>query len=63
MARNQQIYNIAGIFAGPAHASGYHFLSTDSTLTNNPDSGSYYNLLFPIRRVQSCSYSINPIRT
>lgn len=54
MTKNRVIYNNLGVFAGPAPATGYHFIDFGGGMSNN----SAINLLQPIHRVQSFSYSV-----
>ena len=61
MARPNVIYNCQGLFAGPAPETGYNFISYTGGAPTNDHSDLYQklNLLHPIDRVQSVSYSIN----
>ncbi len=62
--KNQVIYNTLGLYVGPAPSSGYHFISTGGTLNNDfNDYVNNYNLIFPLNRIISTSYSITPQRT
>ena len=65
MATIRQIYQIHGLFAGPAPATGYHFVNQYAKLTNSNFGigSSVHNLIQPILRVQSADYSINANRT
>jgi len=63
---NRYLYNVQGLFVGPAPASGYHFLSELGELRNdyeNAVSSGYTNLIFPLHRVTSFDYQINTERT
>lgn len=60
MARVNQIYNTQALYVGPSPSSGYHFMSGDGTLNNAYNELVYNrNLLQPLNRVQSASYSFN----
>jgi hypothetical protein len=61
MARPNVIYNCQGLFAGPAPETGYNFIAYTGGSPTNDHSNLYQqlNLLHPIDRVQSVSYSIN----
>ena len=61
MARPNVIYNCQGLFVGPAPETGYNFIAYTGGPPTNDHSNLYQqlNLLHPIDRVQSISYSIN----
>ena len=61
MARPNVIYNCQGLFVGPAPETGYNFIAYTGGSPTNDHSNLYQqlNLLHPIDRVQSISYSIN----
>lgn len=60
MSRNRIIYNVEGLFVGPAPDTGYHFITYSGDLINNPAITSYsVNLIKHIPRVQSVSYNID----
>lgn len=60
MSRNRTIYNIYGVFSGPAPGSGYHFIDRSGKLNNTVSTlgGENYNLIKNLQRVQNASYSI-----
>lgn len=64
--RNRIIYNTLGVFAGPAPATGFHFINEKGVLNDTVglqhETGSNFNLLKEINRVQSVSYNINTNR-
>lgn len=65
MARYRQIYQIHGLFVGPAPGTGYHFIDNDGVL-NNEYTGIGHNnnnLIQPLLRIQDASYSFNTERT
>jgi len=58
--RNRVNYQVQNIYTGPAPATGFHFLSYTGKFNN--DFGNLEtnnNLLFPIDRVQSATYSVD----
>ena len=67
MAGNRNIYQVQNLYIGPAPATGYTFVSnlgifnddysnfTEGITSNN------YNLVFPINRVQTASWSVNAV--
>ena len=69
MARIRNIYQVQNLYIGPAPATGYTFVSnlgifnddysnfTEGITSNN------YNLVFPINRVQTASWSVNTNKT
>jgi hypothetical protein len=59
MPRNRVIYNIEGLFVGPAPCTGYHFIDSSGVLNNNPNLATNINLVTNIARVQSVNYSLN----
>lgn len=65
MSKTRVIYNIEGMFAGPAPATGYHFLNTSSgVFHNNPNrTGDSRNLVTPLHRIIGASYSFNVSRS
>lgn len=60
MPRNRIIYAEQGVFIGPAHASGAHWINTDKSFG---DTTGNINLIQPLNRVQSLDYTINVQRT
>lgn len=59
MPRYRQIYNIFGVFAGSAPATGFHYLDYNGIPANNPNLTIFdTNLLKQIDRVNSLGYSI-----
>jgi hypothetical protein len=66
MPRNRIIYNVQGVFIGPAPATGYHIMDNYGvfcTGNNGLLSGDYQNLVFPLHRINSFDYSISAART
>jgi hypothetical protein len=63
MPRNRIIYNVLGLYAGPAPSSGDHFIDIHGNLNNNYFSGDNINLVKNINRVQSANYSIDIPKT
>ena len=61
MPKPNVIYNCQGLFVGPAPETGYNFKAYTGGSPTNDHSNLYQqlNLLHPIDRVQSISYSIN----
>ena len=61
MPKPNVIYNCQGLFVGPAPETGYNFVHYTGGTPTNDHSDLYQkiNLLHPIDRVQSVSYSIN----
>lgn len=61
MSHTRTIYNIYGVYAGPAPASGYHFIDESGRLNNivNTLNGSNFNLIKNLQRIQNASYSVN----
>lgn len=61
---NRVTHNNISLYAGPAHATGDHFLSGDGTkfAPTGTVEGDYYNLIFPLLRVQDASYTVNASR-
>ena len=61
MPKPNVIYNCQGLFVGPAPETGYNFVHYTGGAPTNDHSDLYQkvNLLHPIDRVQSVSYSIN----
>ena len=57
------IHNQVGVFAGPAPATGYHFINQQGIQINRDDPDSYFNLVFPINRVFQVSYGWSESRT
>lgn len=57
MPRFRIPYNAEAVFVGPAHATGYHFIAPDGTLSNDDTDPNNYNLVSRINRVQSFSYT------
>lgn len=62
MSKNQVIYNQIAAFAGPAPATGMHFLNVDGTQTNVDDTGIALNLVFPLNRIIQASYGVSQPR-
>lgn len=64
MPRFRTIYNNVGLFAGPAPATGEHFLDNQGNLVNWWQSGdsATANLVMSLNRVQSLGFSINTNR-
>jgi len=66
MNRNRITYNLAGLFVGPAPATGYHILNSlgylESDISQLGVSGAT-NIVFPVHRVTSFDYQINTDRT
>jgi hypothetical protein len=61
MVRNRTIYNIYGAFAGPAPATGFHFIDESGNLNNEIKTfgGTNFNLIKNLQRVQSASYTVS----
>ena len=64
MGKNRQIYQVHGLFVGPAPETGYHFINNSGVLNNDYQNvTSNHNLIQPILRVQQVSYNLNAERT
>lgn len=66
MAKTQVIYNQIGLYVGAASlgASGYNFISSDGVINNDSSvTTDNFPLVFPLKRINSCSYSIEANRT
>jgi hypothetical protein len=60
MPINRIIYNLEGLFVGPAPSSGYHFLNkTSGEFHNNPTISNTANLIAPIQRAIGASYDFS----
>lgn len=59
--RYRTIYNIYGVFAGPAPANINHFIDRSGVLNNNITTvnGNNYNLIKNVSRVQNADYSVS----
>ena len=64
MSKINVIYNQMGVFTSNAPASGFTFLTPDGLQINNPNtSNTIFNLVFPLNRIISTSYSVADQRT
>lgn len=64
MSRTVIKYNTENVYIGPAPASGFHFLSENGVLSNDyTNTITNFNLIQPINRVQSISFSTSVERT
>ena len=63
MSKTVNIYNQAGLFVGPCPSTGFSFLTPDGILSNNYNDSTNINLVFPLHRITSFSYSVSPQRT
>lgn len=61
---NRITHNNVVAYIGPAPATGYHYINYNGEKINpvGQPTGAYYNLVFPLLRVQSFSYDANIIR-
>lgn len=61
---NRITHNNVVAFVGPAPATGYHYMNYNGEKINpvGAPTGSYYNLVHPLLRIQSFSYNANIIR-
>lgn len=57
MPRFRIPFNAEAVFIGPAHATGYHFITRDGELNNNFSDINNINLVTHLNRVQSFNYS------
>lgn len=68
MARNRIIYQSEALYAGPSPATGYHYVLSDGTKSNDPsaENGWAYisgNLVKQLQRIQTANYSFTVDRT
>lgn len=61
---NRVTHNNLSLYTGPSPATGYHWLSGDGSRINitQDTTGDYYNLVFPMLRVQQAGFDINTNR-
>ena len=61
--KTQVLYSSLGVFVGPAPSNTGHFITSDGTVNNNWNTTTDNNsLVFPLKRVISSSFSIDPQR-